>query len=464
MGVHEQAVFILPGSIMGTSAFQLSEHFIDQLWQKIAGRQQDKDEADASIFHSVFLSGNIPTKEHLTSIIEVSYWASFATEEGNSVTASLILREAEHTPDTFCFDTPLDFSDRTLVKLGPALENPKTDIGVWPDESGFLRIWGFTSARHELIKPDFWVQILGPGLILVLYSGRSLAAVTGNQAVFLDQNVAMQSLMPKISAQAKTSDLRLLNLLRYNALLKIAQQMRAHGRGGTVLVVPENNNWKPSIKSPIKYTGGANFLDADIMPGPALANDSPGLDQISHLIDEMSLPQQKDWIGSWQQVQQQCNRIARLTAVDGALVMTFDRFVYCFGAKITPLNLMVSSSQLRLVNPFEDYTEGLGRFSSLSGTRHQSAAQFAHDQPGSIAIAASQDGNVTFFTRDSQSDTTIALQHAELILLHEGLVGSLWNLSIFTELGWFAREEDGKKGKNYLSAVISWMKTTLQRE
>jgi hypothetical protein len=350
------------------------------------------------------------------------------------------------------------------VKLGPALENPKTDIGVWPDEAGTLKIWGFTSARHELIKPDFWVQILGPGIVLIQYSGRSIAAVSGNQAMFLDQKVVMQSMMPKIASQAKTNDIRLFNLLRYNALLKIAQQMRAHGRGGTILVVPENKSWVQSIKAPIKYTGGANFLDADIVPGPMPQADSPGIDQISHLIDEMSLPQQKDWIRSWQQVQQQCSRIARLTAVDGALVMTFDRFVYCFGAKITPLNIKVSTSYLRMIEPFESQSQQIGQFSSLSGTRHQSAAQFAYDQPGSIAIAASQDGNVTFFTRDSQSDSILTLQHGELILLHEGLGGSLWNLSIFTELGWFAREEDEKKGKKYLSAVISWMKATLHRE
>lgn len=446
---------------MATPAFQLSESFINQLWQKISSQEIS---ADASVFHSVFLSGNIPTPEHLAFILDGAYWASFATEEGNSMTASLILKEAEHTPDTFCFDTPLDFSARTLVKLGPALENPKTDIGVWPDEAGALKIWGFTSARHELIKPDFWVQILGPGIILIQYSGRSIAAVSGNQAMFLDQKVVMQSMMPKIASQAKTNDIRLFNLLRYNALLKIAQQMRAHGRGGTILVVPENKNWVQSIRAPIKYTGGANFLDADIIPGPMPQADSPGIDQISHLIDEMSLPQQKDWIRSWQQVQQQCSRIARLTAVDGALVMTFDRFVYCFGAKITPLNIKVSTSYLRMIEPFESQSQQIGQFSSLSGTRHQSAAQFAYDQPGSIAIAASQDGNVTFFTRDSQSDSILTLQHGELILLHEGLGGSLWNLSIFTELGWFAREEDEKKGKKYLSAVISWMKATLHRE
>ncbi len=446
---------------MRTPAFQINHQFINQLWERITSPQEVP--ANASSFHSIFLKGNVPSAEHLALIIDVAYWASFATEEGNSVTASLILRQSELTSDTFRFDTPLEFSAKTLVKLGPALENPKADIGVWPDGAGVLKIWGFTSASYELMKPDFWVQILGPGRILILYSGRCVAAVTGNQAVFIEQKTGMQFMMPKIAAQAISSDIKLVNLVRYNAILKIAQQMRAHGRGGTILVVPENKNWMQSIKAPIKYTGGANFLDADSGPLPLSPADHIGPDAITRLIDEMNLPHQKDWIRVWQQVQQQCNRIARLTAVDGALVMTFDRYVYCFGAKIKALNIRASSSQLQVFEPFEGHTESTGLFSILSGTRHQSAAQFAYDQPGSITIAASQDGNVTFFSRDDQTDHILTLQQAELLLLHEGLGGSLWNLSVFTELGWFEKEDE-KKGKNYLSAVIRWMKTTLHRE
>lgn len=446
---------------MATPAFQLNQQFINQLWEKLT--TPPETQASASTFHSVFLNGNAPSLEHLAQIIDAAYWASFATEEGNSVTASLILRQSEHTSDTFHFDTPLEFSARTLVKLGPALENPKADIGVWPDATGTLKIWGFTSATSALIKSDFWVQILGPGRILFLYSGRSIAAVTSNQAVFIDQKGVMESMMPRISAQAKSGEIKLLNLLRYNAILKIAQQMRAHGRGGTILVVPENKNWMQSIKAPIKYTGGANFLDAESGPMSIPSDDLAVFDQTTRLIGEMNLPHQQDWIRSWQRVQQQCNRIARLTAVDGALVMTFDRYVYCFGAKIQALNIKASSSRLRIAEPFEGHIETTGPFSMLSGTRHQSAAQFAYDQPGSITIAASQDGNVTFFTRHDQTDHILTLQQAELILLHEGLSGGLWNLSIFTEQGWFERGDE-KKDKNYLSAVIRWMKTTLHRE
>jgi hypothetical protein len=445
---------------MHSSAFQLDQQFINRLWERITRPQETS--TTGSEFSTVFLKGNIPSPEHLALIIDVAYWASFATEEGAPVVASIMLKQSEHTSDTFHFDNPLDFSSKTLVKLGPALENPRADIGIWPDQNGTLKIWGFTPSSHEPVKPDFWVQILGPGRVLIMYSGRTIAALTGNQAVFIDPRGIFQTLMPSIAAQAHTNDIKLLNLLRYNAILKIVQQTRAHGKGGIILVVPDNKDWMQSIKLPIKYTGGANFLDMD-QRQVQQPSESASLDQVLNLIEDLKLPHQKDWVKAWQQVQQQISRVARLTAVDGALVMNFDRYVYCFGAKIRAQNIKASSSSLQIIEPFDGAVDRIAPYSSLSGTRHQSAAQFAYDQPGSIAIAVSQDGNVTIFTRSDHSDTIHTIQHAELILLHEGLGGSLWNLSLFSELGWFEKEVE-KTGKNYLSAVIRWMKNTLHRE
>ena len=270
-------------------------------------------------------------------------------------------------------------------------------------------------------------------------------------------------MLSKIAGQPVPDDIQIINLLRYNAILKIAQQMRAHGRGGIMLIVPENQNWAQSVKAPIRYTGGANFLDIESRQMSITKDEHDSIDQVTRMIDEMNLPHQQDWLNSWHKIQQQCNRIARLTAVDGALVMNFDRFVYCFGAKIRPLNLTATSTEMRMLNPFESESGFEGKFTALGGTRHQSAAQFAYDQPGSIAIATSIDGNATFFTRNSQEESLVVLQQAELMLLHEGFGGSLWNLLLFAELGWFEKKDEKKSG-TYLSAVMQWMKTTLRRE
>ena len=444
---------------MLSQAFQLSEQFIDELADRINGSKESAGHHTA--FSSVFLKGNAPSRIHLAELINVAHWASFATEEGFSVTASLILCQSDRTADTFHFDHPLDFTARTLVKLGPALENPKADIGVWPDETGQLKIWGFSAISYETVKSDLWIQILGPGRILIMYSGRSIAAIIANRAVFIDSRSFLHTIMPKISAQSRKAEISLINLFRYNAILKIAQLMRLHGRGGTVLVVPEDMNWKKSIRSPIRYTGGANFLEADTTLSQPSQSDQTNQEHLLSILREMNLSMKKDWLRTWQQVQQQCARIARLTAVDGALVMTFDRYVYCFGAKIETIDTGTIATNLSVIEPFDGHNAVPRPFSSLGGTRHISAAQFVYDQPGAISIVASQDGSVTFFTRDTEGSGILTIQQAEMALLHEGLGGSLWNLSLFSEMGWLDKGEE-RREKGYLSAIIRWMRTTLQ--
>jgi hypothetical protein len=444
---------------MLNQAFQLNQSFLQELFERITGSKELM--VPNSALSELFLRGHAPSREHLAELINVAHWASLSTEEGHALVASIILRPSDNSVDTFHFDSPLDFTARTLGKLGPALEFPQADIGVWPDESGQLKVWGFTAVAYETaVKSDLWVQILGPGRILIMFSGRAIAALTANRAVFVDSRSFLHSIMPKIAAQAQKTEITLLNLFRYNAILKIAQRMRLHGRGGTVLIVPEDMNWKKSITTPIKYTGGASFLDAEAMSLPPSRTELADSDNLLRLIRELNLSPKKDWLRNWQQVQQQCARIARLTAVDGALVMTFDRYVYCFGAKIEAIDTRSIATTLRVIEPFEQQEARERPFTSLGGTRHISAAQFVYDQPGTISIVASQDGNVTFFTRDEESGAILTVQQAEMALLHEGLGGSLWNLTLFSEMGWLEKGIS-KNEKGYLAGVVRWMRAAF---
>ena len=52
----------------------------------------------------------------------------------------------------------------------------------------------------------------------------------------------------------------------------------------------------------------------------------------------------------------------------------------------------------------------------LGGTRHLSAAQFVHDQPGAVALVASQDGRFTIFAW-SPRDKAVHAHRVEVLLL-----------------------------------------------
>ena len=318
----------------------LHQQFITDLWERVNTVDRSvHPPAKDSI--EVQPRGEVPSRDHLAVLLDAVFWTSFEKEEGRSVSVSLIFRQPVSGADTFCFDRPIPLTPKSLTKLGPALENPRAHISVWPDEQGQLQIWGFRTGSDDFITSDLWVQGLGPGCVLISYGGRSLAALSGNSAVFVDPGILMKAVLPKItplSPQSNPSPIWV--VLRYNSLLYIAQAMRTHGHGGTVLVVPEENGWQQSIRLPAPYTGGASFLDTALTVLTVyLGSAGDPESHFSTLSKKGVLTKRQDkYARIRQKIGQQCSRIARLTAVDGALVMTPDRYTYCFGAKIQAIN------------------------------------------------------------------------------------------------------------------------------
>lgn len=411
---------------MSYDAYNLSADYIDELWLRMERLLETAPPAEMmdNILQSV---GVMPTREHLATIMDRAFWTSFSRDEGNEVTVSIIFTEAKKSFDTFFFDQPIPFDVRNLVKLGAALEIPRADIGVWPDDDGQLQIWGFKTRAEDVLIANLWIQVLGAGQVLVTFGGKSLGALISNQAVFVDHANLMRAVMPRLSLSKEEQTNKMLKMVRYTSLLTTARAMRAHGRGGTLLVVPDPEGWRRSIDVPVPYTGGASFLesDYDVSQKPTLL--APITDFFSGLLKKKESSQRDKLSRMKTQVDQQCQHIARLTAVDGALVMTFDRFVFCFGAKIIGAEGQEVPSSLRVVKPVEGDTGAIVSLSDIGGTRHQSAAMFANAQPGSVAIVASQDGGVTFFTTDSENGELFAVQQAELAVMHEGLGAAYWN-------------------------------------
>lgn len=421
---------------MSQHAYNLSSDFIDELWQRM-NRLVDSASSSELIENLLKEIKVIPTREQLATLMDGAFWTSFSRDEGNAVTVSVIFNKSEQSFDTFLFDQPISYDVKTLVKLGAALENPRADIGVWPDDEGELKIWGFKNRSEEVIIANLWIQALGPGRVLVTFGGKSLGAMISKEAVFVDHANLMRTVIPKLSLSKEEHTDRMLKMLRYTSLLTTARAMRSHGRGGTLLVVPDTEKWRRSIDAPVPYTGGASFLesDYDVTLKPTLL--APIADFFSALIKKKESSQREKLTRMKAQVDQQCRHIARLTAVDGALAMTFDRFVFCFGAKIIAAEGQEIPKTLRVFRPVEGDSGSMVSLIDLGGTRHQSAALFAQAQPGAVAIVVSQDGDVTFFTTDTSTSELVAVQQAELAVLHEGLGAAFWSFSRVAEMELF---------------------------
>jgi hypothetical protein len=261
-------------------------------------------------------------------------------------------------------------------------------LGVWRDQ-GELYVWGTTRTIPKLC---FVLEVAAPGLLVVKHhtgeeAGKfvNFAVLEGDQIKIVDEQARSVPDCPAL----------LTSLLGFapatwdrsaNILVQLAVSMRAHGRGGILLVVPAaQESWRESIVQPISYSVSPLFGDL-----AQLSRETPDLERLRVWQEELG--RTVDWV-------------AGLTAVDGAVAIT-DRYeVLGFGAKIARRRGWAQVEQVRSTEPIQGAAPALVHPEELGGTRHLSAAQFVHDQRDAAALVASQDGRFTIFEWSSCEGT-----------------------------------------------------------
>jgi len=182
-----------------------------------------------------------------------------------------------------------------------------------------------------------------------------------------------------------------------SVLIHLAVSMRAHGRGGSLLVVPSGTElWRESVVQPVLYSLAPPFpVLAALMQDRAAANpDRRWVDALRHAVDG----------------------VANLTAVDGATVMTDGYEVLAFGAKIVRRDGSSQVTEVMMTEPIEGARAEVVEPAQLGGTRHLSAAQFVRDQHDAVALVASQDGRFTVFAW-SPCENMVHAHRIETLLL-----------------------------------------------
>ena len=202
-----------------------------------------------------------------------------------------------------------------------------------------------------------------------MFEGEQVKILSRQAADISDHNALLSSLVGPESSDSADDPA--------DVLLRLAVSMRAHRRGGTLLVVPAGTEaWRESIVPPITYAVAPPFTElGDLVRRGEGRAGVPGSAALARVVDA----------------------VAGLTAVDGATLIT-DRFeLLCLRSEDRP--------------PRRPFARGAGRPHrahrggdatvvaplELGGTRHISAAQFAQDQQDSVALVASQDGRFTVF-------------------------------------------------------------------
>lgn len=323
-------------------------------------------------------SAGPPRLDEIEAIVEAAFWASLRREEGFMPRISLALVHPDAVSAPLRFERPLPLEAQALTKLAPAVERPGIHLGVLREDSGFS-VWG---ATRRLPPFSLVLEVVAPGLLVVKHSrGESgkfvnIAVLQGDEVKMVDEESARLPDCPDLLTALLGFETQHASGESVSVLIQLAISMRAHGRGGLLLVVPSNSDqWRESVIHPVSYALVPPFAGlAHVVDGrPAEDPDRSWADALRRAVDGA----------------------AGLTAVDGATLMN-DRYeVLAFGAKIVrrPRSPLVDA--VILTEPIEGARPEVVEPGHLGGTRHLSAAQFVHDQRDSVALVASQDGHFT---------------------------------------------------------------------
>lgn len=345
-----------------------------------------------------------PSAEIIEAIIDVAFWASLGREEGHSPRISLAFLPEEMAGMPLVFEHRLPFKTQNLTKLAPAVERPGIHLGIWI-ANGELYLWGTT---REIPGLCFVLEVVEPGLLVVKHRridglGKfvNVATLKGDQIKVVDEISENAPERPPIinSLLGFTSPYSTSNngSDSVNVLIQLATAMRAHGRGGAVLVVPaDTDDWRDSIIHPITY--------------PVVSAFSGLLGIAKHLDQEKDLLQ-------WQNMlRQEVESVGGLTAVDGATIINDRHELLAFGAKIGRSWKSKRVDQIIITEPVIGSTARVIHPANLGGTRHLSAAQFAFDQRDAVALVASQDGRFTVFAW-SPPENMVHAHQIDILLL-----------------------------------------------
>jgi hypothetical protein len=322
-----------------------------------------------------------PHAPEIEAMIDTAFWASLRHEEGFSPKVTLAFLPPDKAGLPLIFGKRLRFTPDGLTKLAPAVERPGIHLGVW-HENDELYIWGTT---RDIPGNCLVLEVIEPGLLVIKHRrmdgfGKfvNVAILKGDQIKIVDEGTANTPDCPFVVTSMLGFTLPSFWHDSMNILVQLAVSMRAHGRGGSLLVVPSaSQTWRESILQPISY--------------PIV----PVFSRLSNLLQQESdESSQSTWRGA---VNLAVDAIAGLTSVDGATIINDQYEVLGVGAKIGRSETSDRVEQIVITEPIIGNEAVVVQPTQTGGTRHLSAAQFVFDQRDAVALVASQDGRFTIF-------------------------------------------------------------------
>ena len=322
----------------------------------------------------------LPSKEILEDVCQVLLNVSCMREEGRfpSFRVCFVQPESELL-DTYIyahvllFKSPIYFGTRELHKLAPALnpdmsylmldirQKPYKAVGIIAAYTSWEKIMTreISSGNRMPRIPNILVN--GPGELRACFGEASIVNYHSGRCVFFRTNTFTSTLIAgQLADGADVSEIDRLRLL-YRILWHVAN----YHHGGAIMIVPSAESCEEFID--LKYQLASRFM----------FNNGHRLDYISDLAREKEIITYADLI-------------AKLTSVDGSVVLTKDLDLLGFGAE-TLTDKMAHIVPSMCFMDYDDKENKSKHFKDY-GMRHRAGYRFVNAVKGSVAFIVSQDG------------------------------------------------------------------------
>lgn len=329
----------------------------------------------------------LPPLEIMNEVCSTILNASCIREEGLfSSFRVCFLKEKSDILDAYLYshrlklEKPIPFTVPSLKKLVPAT-NPSmsyltidlssqpymiTDIIASFSSWEKVRTGELSSGSAMPLIPNFLCK--GPGEIDACIGERVIVSYTFGRTQISRSDVFVDSLVADVlRAGSDVSDKE-----RLQFLSRVLWKVSHYRHGGALLILPVGFDETKYLD--IKYRISSRFI----------FNEEKSLVDMSKTAREKELVSYSDFV-------------AKLTTVDGAVIMDKNLDLYGFGAEILTDRMERRTPKMRFLK--QDNTDDPTKRFDDNGTRHRSGYRLCNCMEDSVAIICSQDGMIRACTK-----------------------------------------------------------------
>lgn len=380
-----------------------------------------------------------PPDRLFRQLLEAAYLASIAPDEGRFPKFNIVAvprQDSSSQPkqlgQLWQFSESRKFSVDEIRKLAPAVDYKKSAIFVrWSSEGwevAGLSDLGTSWSRarvglqyHYQFPASLFVQVDRPGRIRV-YQGKFLIAALedgkieqlGGFELSLVLHRTAHNGLRKISEEIKYPDIEepreyydFQFIAFWNVFAALANCVNEEGHGGALIIVPANRSTtdkelrlKYGLNSPVLREAFIGFMNARHRIADVIARIEGGEKSLrgEYAVAEVELNEKQ------LQLVEAIRFIARLSACDGAIVISEDLRLMGFGTEIRA-ELKSGTKAEQVIDDLRHVHRPLDV--ETFGLRHRSAIKLVSRRPNYCVLVISQDGGISFVWSEKSNSVCV---------------------------------------------------------